>query len=45
MAQHLTGFLPGKTVGQHLARRAAIDILYGQIDKVLFAEALMRLRA
>src|ERR1700724_3290637 len=45
MAQHLASFLPCKTIGQLLARRAAIDILSGHIDKVLFAEAAICFRA
>src|SRR5205807_2532176 len=45
IAQHLAGFLTSKTIGQFLARRAAVDILRGQIDKVLFAEATICLRA
>ena len=44
-AKLLTGFLISKTISQLLARRAAVDILRGQIDKVLFAETAICLRA
>ena len=44
MAQRLAILLIRKTIGQFLARRAAIDILRGQIDKVLFAEPAICLR-
>ena len=33
-----------KTIGQFFARRAAVDILRGQTDKVLFAEAAVQQR-
>src|SRR6516162_7738402 len=45
MAKLLTGFLISKTISQLLARRAAVDILRREIDKVLFAEAAVCLRA
>src|SRR6202040_1153652 len=43
--QRLAVLLVCITIGQLLARRAAIDILRQQIDEVLFAEAAIRLRA
>src|SRR6266516_2257584 len=44
-AQRLAVLLVRITIGQLLARRAAVDILHPQIDEVLLAEAAIRLRA
>src|SRR5437588_10420435 len=44
-AQRLAVLLVRITIGQLLARRAAVDILRRQIDEVLLAEAAIRLRA
>src|SRR5580704_17470300 len=45
MTKHLAVFLPSEPISQLLARRTAVDILRGQIDKVLLAEAPICLRA
>src|SRR3979490_1879096 len=44
-AQRLAVLLVRTTIGQLLARRAAIDILSRQINEILLAETAIRLRA
>src|SRR5215470_14509735 len=43
--QRLAVFLVRVPIGQPLTRRAAVDILCGQIDEILLAVSAIRLRA